>query len=112
MPPMKTEEFRSWIKKRYGGMVRILTDGTDKASEEGHIYCREFLFYMVIGINIYYNTRINVKRKTKKQYLRNSRFMIELQNGEWYLKNHIEAKKYVDIFVNCVLEETLKNDNG
>ena len=31
---MKIEEFRSWIKKRYGNFIRIVSDGTDKASDE------------------------------------------------------------------------------
>ena len=105
---MKIEEFRSWIRKKYNGTVRIITDGTDKASEEGRTYCREFLFYMVFGKKIYYNTRINVKGKTKKQYLHDSRFIIELRNDKWYLKNYEAAKKYVDFFVKCVLEDILK----
>lgn len=109
MPPMKTEEFRSWIRKRYGGVVRIITDGTDKASEEGHAYIREFLFYAIFdGKKIYYNTRMSISNKKKKQYLCDSRFMIELKNGEWYLVNHDAAKKYADVFVNCVIEDMLK----
>ena len=106
---MKTEEFRSWIRKRYGGVVRIITDGTDKASEEGHSYCREFLFYAIFdGKKIYYNTRMNVSGKRRKQYLHDSRFLIELRNGEWYLINYEAAKKYADVFVNCVIEDMLK----
>ena len=105
---MKTEEFRSWVRKKYNNFVRILTDGTDKASEEGHTYYREFLFYVIFDTKIYYNTRIKLKNKKKEQHLHNSRFMIELQNGEWYLVNHEEAKKYVDDFVNCIIGELLK----
>ena len=105
---MKVEEFRSWIKNRYGEVVHIITDGTDKASEEGRVYYREFLFYVIFGKKIYYNTRMNVKGKAKRQYLSNSRFMIKLRNGEWYLVNHKAAKKYVDVFVNCVIEDILK----
>ena len=108
MPPMKIEEFRSWIRKKYNGTVRVITDGTDKASEEGRTYCREFLFYMVFGKKIYYNTRINVKSKAKKQYLHDSRFMIKLRNNEWYLINYKAAMKYTDVFVNCVMEDMLK----
>lgn len=105
---MKVKEFRSWLKKRYGGMIRIVTDGTDKASTDGHIYARQFLFCALIGQKIYYNNLVKVKGKTKKQYLYNSRFMIKLQNDEWYLVNYNEAKKYVEYFVNCVLEDMLK----
>lgn len=104
MPPMKIEEFRSWIRKKYNGTVRIITDGTDKASEEGHTYCREFLFYMVFGKKIYYNTRTKVKDKAKHD----SRFMIELRNNEWYLIDYKAAMKYTDVFVNCVVEDMLK----
>lgn len=109
MPPMKIEEFRSWIKKRYGGVVRLLTDGTDKASEEGHTYFRQFLFVVVINNKkIYYSSTMPVKGKLNKQYLHDSRFIIELHNDEWYLKNHEAVKKYVDFFVAKVIEEILK----
>ena len=104
MPPMKIEEFRSWIRKKYNGTVRIITDGTDKASEEGRTYCREFWFYMVFGKKIYYNTRTKVKDKAKHD----SRFMIELRNNEWYLIDYKAAMKYTDVFVNCVVEDMLK----
>ena len=105
---MKIEEFRFWIKKRYGNFIRIVSDGTDKASDEGHIYLRQWLVVAIVGTKLYYNSTMKVKGKAKKQYLHYSRFMIELRNGVWYLKNHEVAKKYINVFVNCVLEELLR----
>lgn len=105
---MKIEEFRSWIKKRYGNFIRIVSDGTDKASDEGHVYLRQWLVVAIVGTKLYYNSTIKVKGKAKKQYLHYSRFMMELRNNEWYLINYEEAKKYVKFFVKEVLEDMLK----
>ena len=105
---MKIEEFRSWIKKRYGNFIRIVSDGTDKASDEGHVYLIQWLVVAIVGTKLYYNSTVKVKSKSKKQYLHSSRFMMELRNDGWYLINHEEAKKYVRFFVKTVLEDMLK----
>ena len=41
-------------------------------------------------------------------YLYDSRFIMRLSGGVWYLNNFESAKRYVDFFVDCALGEMLK----
>lgn len=108
MPPMKIEEFRSWMEKRYGGMVRFLDDGTGKSSEDGHTYFRQWIIALGGRIDCYTNITLRVGGKRKKTYLYDSRFIMRLSGGVWYLNNFESAKRYVDFFVDCALGEMLK----
>lgn len=105
---MKIEEFRLLIKKTYGGMVRFMDDGTGKSSEDGHMYFRQWIIALGGRIDCYTNITLKVGGKRKKAYLHDSRFIMRLSNGVWYLDNFESAKKYVDFFVNCALGEMLK----
>ena len=51
---------------------------------------------------------LRVGGKRKKMYLYDSRFIMRLSGGVWYLNNFESAKRYVDFFVDCVLGEMLK----
>ncbi len=106
---MKMEEFRSWMKEKYGGMVRFLDDGTGKSSEDGHMYFRQWIIALGGRIDCCYtNITLRVGGKRKKTYLYDSRFIMRLSGGVWYLNNFESAKKYVDFFVDCALGEMLK----
>ncbi len=106
---MKMEEFRFWTKEKYGGMVRFLDDGTGKSSEDGHMYFRQWI--LALGGRkdcCYTNKTLRVGGKRKKTYLYDSRFIMKLSGGVWYLNNFESAKRYVDFFVDCALGEMLK----
>jgi len=103
---MKIEEFRSLVKKRYGGYIKIIDDGTDKYSEDGHCYFRQI--GLITADGLYSNYTIKPKKKKDKILLHDSRFFLSLSGGIWYIKNYVAAENYVDLFAKCVLEEILK----
>lgn len=99
---MKESDFVSLVNKKYGGLIRIVDMGTDKASEDNHMYLRPLV--------VVFRTLDNYRNYEHWNLELRPRFncLIKKVDGIWYLHNSEKALEHISFFVKHVLESLLK----